>query len=227
MFPALVRSHAMSGEPSAEERHEGSESDRAQPLPPRDWSALVQGIRDSDPNAMESLYAIFARGVRFFLLRNLGPEELEDKVHDCFVIVTEAIQNGELREPDRLMGYVRTVVKRQIAASIDVAVQQRRTRVDFEETLFSISDWRDNPERSVLAQQRTDIARQVLSEIPKRDRDILQRFYVLEQSQDQICADLGRSYNQFRLLKSRAKARFGEVGRRVAAGAGIKFKKNR
>ena len=27
------------------------------------------------------------------------------------------------------MGYVRTVVKRQIAASIDIAVQQRRNRV--------------------------------------------------------------------------------------------------
>ena len=31
-----------------------------------------------------------------------------------FVIVTQAIQNGDLREPERLMGYVRTVVKRQM-----------------------------------------------------------------------------------------------------------------
>ncbi len=191
-----------------------------------DWNALVSGVRHSDAAAMAELYGIFAKGIRYFLLRNLGPEDLDDKVHDCFVIVTQAIQNGDLREPERLMGYVRTVVKRQIAASIDVAVQQRRSRVDFEDTLFSLSDWRDNPERTVIALQRTEIARKVLNGVSRRDREILNRFYVLEQSQERICAEMGLSYNQFRLLKSRAKARFGELGKRIAASAGISLRKN-
>jgi RNA polymerase sigma-70 factor, ECF subfamily len=190
-----------------------------------DWTSLVSRIHDSDPAAMEELYAIFAKGIRYFLLRNLGPEDLDDKVHDCFVIVTQAIQNGDLREPERLMGYVRTVVKRQIAGSIDVAVHQRRTRVEFDDSLFSVSDWRDNPEHTVLARQRADIARKVLEGVSRRDREILNRFYVLEQSQEQICGEMGLSYNQFRLLKSRAKARFGELGKRIAAGVGISLKK--
>jgi len=202
-----------------------AERERQDALQVPDWADLVSRIRNGDPAAMAELYAVFAKGIRYFLLRNLGPDELDDKVHDCLVIVTEAIQNGDLREPERLMGYVRTVVKRQIAASIDVAVQQRRTRVDFEDTLFSISDWRDNPEHSVMARQREEIARKVLNGVSRRDRDILNRFYVLEQSQEQICADMGLSYNQFRLLKSRAKARFGELGKRVAAGAGINLRK--
>jgi RNA polymerase sigma factor (sigma-70 family) len=149
---------------------------------------------------------------------------LDDKVHDCFLIVAQAIRNGDLREPERLMGYVRTVVKRQIAGSIDIAVQQRRTRVEFDDTLFSVSDWRDNPETTVMARQRAEIARKVLNGVSRRDRDILNRFYVLEQSQEQICGEMGLSYNQFRLLKSRAKARFGELGKRVAAGVGIHLK---
>src|ERR1700689_1231087 len=113
---------------------------------PPDWSSLVSGVRDGDSAAMAELYLIFAKGIRYFLLRNLGPDELDDKVHDCFVIVTQAIQNGDLREPERLMGYVRTVVKRQIAASIDIAVQQRRNRVDFGECLFHLSHCRGNPQ---------------------------------------------------------------------------------
>jgi RNA polymerase sigma-70 factor, ECF subfamily len=121
---------------------------------------------------------------------------------------------------------VRTVVKRQIAASIDIAVQRRRTRADFEESMFSASDWRDNPERSVIARQRAEIARKVLDGVSRRDREILNRFYVLEQSQERICADMGLSYNQFRLLKSRAKARFGELGKRVAANVGINLRKD-
>ena len=146
---------------------------------------------------MKTWIVIFAKGIRYFLLRNLGPDDLDDKVHDCFVIVTQAIKNGDLREPERLMGYVRTVVKRQIAASIDLAVQQRRTRANFEDSMFSVSDWRDNPERSVIARQRAEIARKVLNGVSRRDREILNRFYVLEQSQERICADMGLSYNQF------------------------------
>lgn len=189
-----------------------------------DWTPLVQRIRDGDSAAMEELYGIFAKGIRYFLLRNLGPEDLDDKVHDCFLIVAQAIKNGDLREPERLMGYVRTVVKRQIAGSIDIAVQQRRTRVEFDDTLFSVSDWRDNPETTVMARQRAEIARRVLNGVSRRDREILNRFYVLEQPQEQICGEMGLSYNQFRLLKSRAKARFGELGKRVAAGVGIHLK---
>ena len=195
-------------------------------LPVPDWTAMVNGVREGNSASMAELYGIFAKGIRYFLLRNLGPEELDDKVHDCFVIVTQAIQNGDLREPERLMGYVRTVVKRQIAASIDVAVHQRRTRADFEESLFTLSDWRENPERSMMATQRTEIARKVLNGVSRRDREILNRFYVLEQSQERICAEMGLSYNQFRLLKSRAKARFGELGKRVAAGSSINLRKN-
>jgi hypothetical protein len=32
---------------------------------------------------------------------------------------------------------------------------------------------------------------------------------------------MGLTYNQFRLLKSRAKARFGELGKRLSSGSGI------
>ena len=201
------------------------EEPQPEPFPTPDWASLVNRIRDGDSTAMAELYVIFAKGIRYFLLRNLGPDDLDDKVHDCFVIVTQAIQNGELREPDRLMGYVRTVVKRQIAASIDIAVKQRRNRVDFEDSMFSMSDWRENPERSVMEQQRAEIARKVLNGVSRRDREILNRFYVLEQTQERICAEMGLTYNQFRLLKSRAKARFGELGKRVAAGSGLSFKK--
>ncbi|MDP9055033.1 MAG: sigma-70 family RNA polymerase sigma factor [Acidobacteriota bacterium] len=216
----------MTGDPVAHPEKAGPGEERAEEFQVPDWAALVNGIRDGDSTAMASLYRVFAKGVRYFLLRNLGPEDIDDKVHDCFLIVAQAIRKGDLREPERLMGYVRTVVKRQIAASIDTAVQQRRSRVDFEDTLFTVSDWRDNPEHSAMARQRAEIARRVLEGVSRRDRDILHRFYVLEQSQEQICADMGLSYNQFRLLKSRAKARFGELGKKIAAGAGINLKKN-
>ena len=191
----------------------------------QDWATLVARIHDGDPSAMEELYGIFGKGIRYFLMRNLGADELDDKVHDCFVIVAQAIRNGELRDPARLMGFVRTVVKRRIAAAIEANVSKRRTYVDYEDTLFSLTDWKDDPDRTLQQQQRAEIARRVMKGISRRDREILDRFYVQDQPQEQICQEMGLSYNQFRLLKSRAKARFGELGRRFMANSPSGFRK--
>src|SRR5581483_882450 len=75
------------------------------------WVRLVARIQQNDRSAMEELYSVFSKGIRFFLCRQLGPQELDDKVHDTFLIVVQAIQRGELREPERLMGFVRTIVR--------------------------------------------------------------------------------------------------------------------
>jgi RNA polymerase sigma-70 factor, ECF subfamily len=182
-----------------------------------DWSALVARIQAGDASAMERLYALFSRGIRFYLCRQLGAQELDDKVHDTFVIVVQAIRRGELREPERLMGFVRTIVRRQVAAFIDTAVQSRRDQVDLESGV-SVSDDRSNPEEDAIAGQRREIMKRVLCSVSQRDREILTRFYLLGQSQEQICREMRLTSTQFRLLKSRAKARFGELGRRELSG---------
>jgi RNA polymerase sigma-70 factor (ECF subfamily) len=184
--------------------------------PSADWTSLVDRIRAEDRAAMEELYRLFGRGIRFYLCRQLGPQELEDKVHDTFLIVVQAIQRGDLREPERLMGFVRTVVKRQVAASIEQAVQSRRDMQDLEQG-SGISDKSQTPEESVIRRQMAEIMATILRGISQRDREILTRFYLLEQPQDQICQEMSLTDTQFRLLKSRAKARFGELGRRKLA----------
>jgi RNA polymerase sigma-70 factor, ECF subfamily len=178
-----------------------------------DWRQLVERIHRGDAGGMEELYAVFSRGVRFYLCRQLGPQELEDKVHDTFLIVVQAIRRGELREPERLMGFVRTIVRRQVAAYIDNAVQTRKEQADLESGL-SICDDRSNPEEDAIARQRVEIMTSVLHGVSARDREILTRFYLLGQTQQQICSEMRLTDTQFRLLKSRAKARFGELGRR-------------
>jgi RNA polymerase sigma-70 factor, ECF subfamily len=180
------------------------------------WPQLVERIRRGDPSAMEEMYQLFSTGIRFLLYRQLGPQDLDDKVHDVFVIITQAICNGDLREPERLMGYVHTVVRRQVASHIDRAVYLRRNRVDvdFQE---SVSDHRPNPEREAIERENLDLAMRILKSIPKRDREVLTRFYLNEESAEQICQEMNLTGTQFRLIKSRAKARFGELGKRRLA----------
>jgi RNA polymerase sigma-70 factor (ECF subfamily) len=179
-------------------------------------SVLVRRISTGESDGMEELYTLFSKGIRFYLCRQLGPQDLDDKVHDTFVVVVQAIRRGELREPERLMGFVRTIVRRLVAAHIDRVVHTRRDHLDMESTL-RIADPAENPEQTAMFQQRAEMIGRVLDELTPRDREILTRFYLREQGQDQICSEMALTDTQFRLLKSRAKARFGELGKKKLA----------
>jgi len=183
-------------------------------LPPveQSWSGLVERIRTGDPSGLEELYGVFTTGIRFYLCRELGPQDLDDKVHDAFLTITQSIRRGDLREPERLMGYVRTVIRRQVAAHIGSAVEARRLRVNTDQGAI-LRDYQPDPERSVIECQNIDLAMRVLNSLPRRDREVLTRFYLKEQSPRQICRDMSLTETQFRLTKSRAKARFTELGR--------------
>jgi RNA polymerase sigma-70 factor (ECF subfamily) len=178
-----------------------------------DWQELVTRIRSGENSGLEDLYGLFARGIRFYLCRQLGPQELDDKVHDAFLIVVQAIKRGDLREPERLMGFVRTVVRRQVAAYIDDVVHSRREELHLDVGV-RVADGRNNPEQDAAFQQKVEFMTSILDNLTERDREILTRFYLDEQTQDQICEEMNLTETQFRLLKSRAKARFGELGRR-------------
>jgi RNA polymerase sigma-70 factor (ECF subfamily) len=192
---------------------ESAELEEESPARYQVLSLLVERIRSGQTDGMEELYLLFSRGIRFYLCRQLGPQEFDDKVHDTFVLVVQAIRKGELREPQRLMGFVRTIVRRQVAAHIDRVVHLRRDHLDLESSA-RIADPAGNPEEAAMFRQRKELIERVLDEMTDRDREILTRFYLHEEAQDQICSEMALTETQFRLLKSRAKARFGELGRK-------------
>lgn len=155
------------------------------------WTRLVQRIQRGDNAGKEELNRIFSPGIRFFLRRQVGSQELDGKVHDTLLIVVQAIQQGYIREPERLIGFVRTVVRRQIAAYSGAG---------------GAGGPRD-PEQSLAFREKVGLLKRFLRELPQRDREILIRFYVNEQTEEQICSDMNLSETQFRHLKARAQAR--------------------
>jgi DNA-directed RNA polymerase specialized sigma24 family protein len=99
-----------------------------------------------------------------------------------------------------------------MAEYIKVAVHARRTLAGLDLGM-SISVQEPDPERRAIERQNMDLARRVLNGVPKRDREVLIRFYLREQSADEICQEMDLTETQFRLIKSRAKIRFGELGK--------------
>lgn len=177
-----------------------------------DFEQLVPRIQAGEQAAMEQLYKLFSRGIRYYLCRQLGPVELEDRVHDTFLIVVNAIQRGDLREHARLMGFIRTVVRRQVAGYIEMAIIARREMTDLDAGV-EVVDRRWSPEEQMKLQEKAALIKAVLDELRPRDREILTRFYLDEIPWRQICEEMNLSPQQFRLLKNRAKNKFGEIGK--------------
>lgn len=176
------------------------------------WAKLVERIQACQADGMEELYRFFKTGVCRYLRRS-GSRDLEDRLHNVFVVTVQAIQEGDLREPERLMGFVRTVTQRQGWAHIRELVSKRTEEISCE------SEWEINaggpsPEQAAIFRQREELAKRILDELSDRDREVLIRFYLKEQPCEQICLEMNLTETQFRLLKSRAKARFGILGKK-------------
>jgi RNA polymerase sigma-70 factor (ECF subfamily) len=161
-----------------------------------------------DPAGQEALYEAFAPGLRLFLAHHLQrAEEVEDRLHDVFVQAVAVIREGQLREPKRLAGFMRTIARRQIAAFIQEVVAQRETGGELAEGLV-VPSLAPSPEVLAIRRQGRERALEVLGSFSQVDREILIRFYLRGEEPEDICRELALTANQFRLRKSRAKRRF-------------------
>jgi RNA polymerase sigma-70 factor (ECF subfamily) len=183
--------------------------------PEVDWKTMVELIRAGDSAGDEALYRNLASGARLFLQRRLGTQDVEDRVHDLFVIVVETIRRGELREPERLMGFVRTVLNRQLSLEISRIVQNRRTSINLE-SAAGLTAAGPTPEQQAATREKVELMREVLRKMSRREFEVLTRFYLHEQPPERIRMEMGLTQTQFQLLKSRAKARLtGLIRRRL------------
>lgn len=66
-----------------------------------------------------------------------------------------------------------------------------------------------------MESEKHEIITRALESLTDRQREILIRFYLMEQTQERICREMRLTDTQFRLMKSRAKALFGRTGRKT------------
>jgi len=184
----------------------GTETRLTSTRPELDWSVVVEQIRAGEPKGTELLYRHLASGARWFLQRRLGTQDVEDRVHDLFLVIVETIRRGDLREPERLMGFVRTVLNRQLSSEISRIIRTREHSVALEaaDNLMSADP---SPEHQAATQQKVALMKRLLKRMSRREFEVLSRFYLREQPRERIQLEMGLTETQFHLLKSRAKAR--------------------
>jgi RNA polymerase sigma factor (sigma-70 family) len=170
-----------------------------------DSEELVERIRQGETASVEDLYAMLKTAARCQLVRKVDRQLVEDKFHDVVVAVLEAIMNGTVHQPNRLLGFVHTVTRRRVAAHIRANIKRRRC-IPFNEYDFPGGD-ETSPEALMAKREEEERLRLLLDALCPRDRNLLIRFYFNEQQPEQICKEMGLTATQFRLYKSRALAR--------------------
>jgi len=180
-------------------------------LEPRAAAELVERIRAGDASAEERLVEVFGRPILLLLERHTnGRPEAQDLYQDTFRLALDKLRRGELREPERLAGFL-TSLARNLAIEFYRGVARRRTDADSEVLALVAS-----PQRSqlgdVLDAEKKRVVRQLLGELSvERDREILFRFYLTEEDKDAIAKDFGVDGLQFNRILHRARQRYKEI----------------
>ena len=173
---------------------------------------LVSRIQSGDGAAMGELYGTFCDRTSGYLRHRLGNQDVTDLTHDVFLVVVEAIRRNQLHDPARLMGFVKTVLQRRIAAHLKATIRRRNIEQDITEQ-FSVAYAGVLPDDAVESSERAQLMQHVFASLSRREREILERFYLQEQSAVQIRDEMKLTCTNYRVLKSRAKAKFGKTGR--------------
>jgi RNA polymerase sigma-70 factor (ECF subfamily) len=185
---------------------------------PDSSSDLVRRIVDGDRDAERELVERYWRGIRIVLGRSSRDRAaLDDLCQETFRVALEKIRRGDIREPERLSGFM-VMLARNLAIEHHRRVARQTERLQESDAASDREPLGPaDPLEQLLQAENAQVVRQVLAELPSdRDREILFRYYLAEEDKDRICADLGLSSVHFNRVLFRARVRYRELYTRLA-----------
>ena len=170
---------------------------------------LVRLIMAGDQLAEKELVQRYSRGMSIIIRHRVKNEaDVEDLCQETFRIALEKIRRGDVREPEKLSGFISGLARNLATAHLRRLSRWRAGTAEAHPPI----DHAPNPYDKLLKKERAVIVRQVISEMRSdRDRQILHRFCITEEDKEKICADLGLTSLHFNRVLSRALKRFKDL----------------
>jgi RNA polymerase sigma-70 factor, ECF subfamily len=173
---------------------------------------LLARIADGDTAAESALVGHYARGLSYLLRRLAGdPSLAEDLLQETLRIGLVKARAGEIESPAKLEAFLRGTARHLWRA--ELRKRSRRSRSEFPEgAIESAVDPSPAPDAHLVQEEDRRRVRRLLRELTQpRDREVLTRFYLAEESKETICRDLGLGSHQFNLILFRARQRFRQL----------------
>ena len=169
----------------------------------------VQRLIEGDSETERHFAAYFGELLLIKLRARLrSAQAIEDLRQETFLRVLTALrQKHALKSPERLGAYVNSVCNNLL---FELYRFQSRTQYsDLEE--FDPADEHMSAESEMVTEERQQHVRQVLDELPEKDRKLLRMVFYDDVDKVEICRMLDSNRGNLRVLLHRAKARFREL----------------
>src|SRR5947199_3158757 len=158
---------------------------------------LVARIQAGDRAAEAELVARFSHGLLLMLRRLVQNPALADDLHqETLSLVLEKIRRAEVREPEKLAGFIRSTARNLFIADRRKEARYRALDDGREEEEgvrpgLILTDRGPAPLDRVLADEEARQVRRLLDELRfDGDRQLLVRFYLSDDGKQEVCADL-------------------------------------
>jgi RNA polymerase sigma-70 factor (ECF subfamily) len=166
----------------------------------------LHALAAQNEDAENYLITYFSRPVQLTLRARLrSPDLIQDAYQETFLRVLAYFRSGKtLNNPASLPGFVHTVCH-----NIALEFLRGHTRHNqIPENMPEPADAALNPEGQMVNEERKQVVRQLIKELPEKDRLLLRRVILEEEDKNQVCAELKIDREYLRVLLYRARIRF-------------------
>jgi RNA polymerase sigma-70 factor (ECF subfamily) len=171
-------------------------------------ASYIDRLRARDTQVEGHFVDYFSELIRLKLRSRLNSREaIEDVRQETFVRVLVLLRGeGGLRQPDRLGPFVNSVCNHVLQEHYR---SKKRTEATIDdETEATVAGREPSALRLLEAKDTERVVRQILNELPERDRRLLQSVLLDERDKDEVCKEFGITREYLRVLLHRAKHSF-------------------
>jgi RNA polymerase sigma-70 factor (ECF subfamily) len=167
----------------------------------------VERLRSGDFRTQEHFVAYFGELIQLKLRARLRtPQAIEDVRQETFARVFAALRTPDgIRQPERLGAFVNSICNNVLlehyrASSRDSSIEDEPEQ-DFPDPVIDVLG-------AVAARQMEEKVRQILQELPDRDRRLIRAVFLEERDKDEVCREFSVDRDYLRVLLHRAKQSF-------------------
>lgn len=168
---------------------------------------LAERIAAADRSAESEFVRGYRAGVLTLVRRHARAfdADIEDMAQDVLQSTISALREGRVRDHASVPAYLRSSVKFAVRSHYRKQHRRQEDRVVALDDSISIDD---DPADNATSRELAALIRQLVGELKlDRDRQLLERFYLREQSKEQVCTELGISHEHFHRVAFRARER--------------------
>jgi RNA polymerase sigma-70 factor (ECF subfamily) len=166
----------------------------------------VEAIQRWDPEVEAHFTSYFGKLIDLKVRSRLrSSEAIEDVRQETFFRVFRTLRVREFEHPERLGAFVNTVCSNVLSEYIRAESRRMRSLLPEDADVLTADD---APDEQMRSEESRLIVRQILDQLPERDRRLLRAVFLEERDKDEIVKAFGVDRDYLRVLLHRAKHKF-------------------